>query len=204
MSTLRTLFLVRHAKTLLCRQNLLKGSLDVPCYWQDLQEHTPVVAQLLNAEIEEDADYSLWISPLLRALQSAEALVPTLHTLPQQIIKAGDLQERDLGSWSGKTWEQIQQTPDFKEYLQDRQNFDKHGGESYTDVYNRARRFLNTLPSEGLHIVVAHSTINRVLLHILKGVWKASQDHTEIFCIRDDDWRAINPTSFELSERTLS
>ena len=122
-------------------------------------------------------------SPLLRARQTAEAIAEAPGAAPRPRIETdARLLEMDYGSWEGLTYAQIdeQGADERRRWEADPAEMACPGGESGNDVAARARAFLAALLEEDrLHspgttkerpvLVVAHSSLNRILLCVALG-----------------------------------
>jgi probable phosphoglycerate mutase len=125
-------------------------------------------------------------SPLVRAHQTAELIAAVPHSAgparpPVELDPR--LAEMDYGEWEGLTYEQIEQrsAAERQRWLADPANLPYPGGESGNDVAARARAFLvdtladhvarhgSTDGAEWPLLVVAHSSLNRILLCVALG-----------------------------------
>lgn len=79
----------------------------------------------------------LYTSPLLRARQSAEILYPGFEA-----ENIEELTEYDFGDFEGKTAEQLEKNPDYKDWTSGK-NPATPGGEDYTDFVKRLALGLN-------------------------------------------------------------
>jgi broad specificity phosphatase PhoE len=109
---------------------------------------------------------------MLRARQTAAAIASELGVVAEV---AGDLQECDVGVWEGLDWETIRQRyPDEHAcFVANPAEVPYLGGESYGDVFRRARPVIHRLLEEcaGQSIaVVAHNVVNRAILADLMGL----------------------------------
>ncbi len=114
-------------------------------------------------------------SPLLRARQTAEAVAAG-----RPVEVDARLAEMDYGAWEGLTYEQIDALdPAFRRrWVADPETLAAPGGESGRAVADRARGFLaDTLAwaadapaGDPVALVVAHSTLNRILLCVALDV----------------------------------
>lgn len=92
------LWLVRHARPVVA-PGTCYGALDVPA---DVQANAECAARLAGV-LAQDAQ--VWVSPLARCLQLAQALQALRPDLAAQVDP--DLREIDFGSWEGQRWEAI-------------------------------------------------------------------------------------------------
>lgn len=111
-------------------------------------------------------------SPLLRARETAEAIAAP-HALTIETLEP--LVEVCVGRWEGMAWEAImaEYPEEYARFMDDPSVHCYLGGESYWDVYERARPVLDELlqssPGQTV-VVVAHNVVNRVLLADLLGI----------------------------------
>lgn len=155
---------VRHGQTNWNWQKRVMG-------WED-QELSEEGFQQVRAVSEKlppgiDAIYS---SPLKRAYQSAEIIGKKLG-LP--VVVKEELKERNFGSLTGKTWEEIQEeTGKDLKTLDGQQIYDYRpwGGENSQQVKERLLRFIEKAKKENhkLPLVVAHGGIIRMLQHLFR------------------------------------
>ena len=123
-------------------------------------------------------------SPLLRARQTADAIVEAECAKPRPTIETDDrLLEMDYGAWEGLTYQEIWgRDADHRSHWEaDPASLRCPDGESGDDVAGRARTFLQYLLAEDLPddpaaaperpiLAVGHSTLNRVLLCVALGI----------------------------------
>ena len=128
-------------------------------------------ARALGARLEGVAFDRIVSSPLRRALETAGTVAPRrrVETDPR-------IAEMDYGEWEGLTYEEI-----YARDLELRRRWEDDpagtpcpGGESGDDVAARARSFLADAIARGPHdgriLIVAHATLNRILLCVALGV----------------------------------
>ncbi len=123
-------------------------------------------------------------SPLLRARQTAEAIITAPWATARPLIETdARLLEMDYGAWEGLTYAKIDEhgAAERRRWEANPADLRCPGGESGNDVAVRARSFLADLlagdvpdqpgaPTERPVLVVAHSTLNRVLLCVALGI----------------------------------
>ncbi|MCP3940675.1 MAG: histidine phosphatase family protein [Desulfobacteraceae bacterium] len=112
------------------------------------------------ARIRFDRIYS---SSLLRCKNTASLIHPT-----KKIHIDSRLNEIDMGTWDGKSFDHIRQTqPDlFQQRGEQIKNFRPPKGESFNDLYNRVSPFFETLTQtmESPTLVITHSGVIRIML----------------------------------------
>jgi phosphoserine phosphatase len=168
-----TVLLTRHGHTDRSEPEQYLGQhIDVP-----LSEKGRAAALALGGRLEGITFERVISSPLKRALETAKV------ARPNDAIETDDrLKEADYGEWEGHTHEEIEARFGAARHMweADPASFDIPGGESGSDVGRRARSFVEALVEweQGLEdggkdhrvLVVAHSTLNRVLLAECLGV----------------------------------
>lgn len=164
------MYLLRHGAT--------EANLAEPYRLQG-QRHNPPLAKLGVRQAEATRDFlavrpidHCYSSPMLRAVQTA-AIVAAPHGLSPQPLDA--LTECDVGAWEGLDWQAIRYLDAERYHLfhADPASHGYPGGESFTDVYNRAAQVLESLLAahDGQSIlVVAHHIVNRTYLAGLLGL----------------------------------
>ena len=138
-------------------------------------------------------------SPLRRALQTA-----SIVAAGRAVETDARLAEMDYGDWEGLTYEQIEaRDPEFRRrWVDDPAALRCPGGESGDDVAARVRAFLADAIATGGDarepsgdadrrvLVVAHATLNRILLCVVLGVTvrdfrrRFRQDPTNVTVLR--------------------
>lgn len=168
MSTL--LYLLRHAATEanMARPPRLQG-----------RRHNPPLAPLGIRQAEVTRDFlavrpidHCYASPMRRAVETA-TIIAEPHGIRPKLLE--ELTECDVGDWEGLDWQTIR-TRDAEYYRQFMENPAVHGypgGESFTDVFQRASTILEELLQ--LHagqaiLVVAHHVVGRTYLAGLLGL----------------------------------
>lgn len=164
------LHLIRHGATAANERIpfILQGnSLDLPLSPSG-ERQAASVAQLL-AGFPVTRVYS---SEMLRARQTAAAIAAR-HRLDAEALP--NIQECNVGVWEGLDWDTIR-----REFPEAHRRFTENpaehpnlGGESYGDVFCRARPVLDGLLQRHAGeciVVVAHNVVNRVYLAHLLGI----------------------------------
>ncbi len=148
------LIFIRHGETEFNKHHQVMGQkIDA-----DLDGEGLAQAKAVLAKLPEKVEY-IFSSPLKRAAQTAQ-IVSEQYKVP---VNYSDLlKERDFGSLSGKTWEQIDQetgAPLSKSDKNLKYDYQPYGGESVEQVKGRLQAFLAQLkngpPVENV-VVVTH------------------------------------------------
>jgi broad specificity phosphatase PhoE len=164
------IYLLRHGETVANRDRIIQGP-RVDAALSELGERQAASLAGALASVDMDALYS---SPLVRARQTAEAVVlghPS-EALAVQVVP--ELYEMDYGEFAGQTYDAVSQ--EMEQVLDAwRMGFVAQpfpGGESPILAQHRLRPFVSRLLEQaqrGPVAVVAHGRINRVLISTLTG-----------------------------------
>lgn len=148
------LYFVRHGETEYNKHHQLMGQrIDAPLDSQGLEQANQVIPKLPK-------DFAMiYCSPLKRALQTAQAIADFFN---KNIAVSQDIRERDFGTLSGETWEQIDEETKLalsKEDANLTYDYTPYGGESALQVKDRLTRFIEELQSKHQNdtlVVVTH------------------------------------------------
>lgn len=162
-----TLFLVRHCATEASSDGRYCGSLDLT-----LTREGQAQAQVLAAFLVERRPTSVFSSPLKRARQTAKPLTQ-VSKLP--VKELSELAESSFGEWEGMTAAEMEAADQelYERWRESPQDISPPGGETITQVAERARRALATIRKEdpnGVSVAIGHKTFNRVLLSLLEAL----------------------------------
>jgi len=165
------LYFIRHGETEFNKHHQLMGqAIDAPLDEKGLQQAHEVIAKLPK-------DFSLiYTSPLKRAAQTAQIIADYYD---KNIEVRQELKERDFGSLSGKTWDQIDRETGQDLSAQDQAltyDYRPFGGESADQVRQRLQMFLDDVrvkhPREEL-VVVTHFG----LISLMNSLYKHEEHH---------------------------
>ena len=162
------LYLIRHAETdnNRARPRRLQGRRTDPGLSDDGRRQAEATGRFL-ARLSIGAVY---VSPLLRARQTAEAIALP-HRLAVEVVE--DLREVDVGVWDGLGWDEIQRNnPEaYRRFMADASVHPYLGGENLTIVQDRVVPALEKLMAQNVGrtvVAVAHNIVNRsYLAHLL-------------------------------------
>jgi alpha-ribazole phosphatase/probable phosphoglycerate mutase len=120
----------------------------------------------LGRRLRAEPIRAVYSSDLDRTMYAAE-LIATQHGLDVQADAV--LRELDAGLWEGKTWTELRTRypEDWFARLRDLVHYSAPGGESFQDVADRVRPFVQTLIERHVGesiVLVAHGGVNRVIL----------------------------------------
>ena len=189
-----TLFLVRHGRTGWNKEQIFRGTKDVPLDAVG-REEALMVGERLNGE----GLRAVYSSPLSRAKETAEAIA-RFHSLEVQVM-AG-LNDLNFGEWEGLSLLAVKkQYPDlYHQWLQTPHQVVFPGGEGLDAVRSRAMKVVEEIierhPQETVALV-SHRVVLKVLICALLGLdnshfWNIGQDTTAVNCFhhQDDRWIA--------------
>ena len=131
-----------------------------------------VEAEALARRLGEVAISAIYSSPLERALETA-APIAAHQGVP--VIQAPGLLELDFGDWTGKTLQELDRLPQWKDFNIYRSGTQIPGGEGMGDVLARALGEVNRIRarhpgSEMVVAVVSHGDVLRALIAHFLGV----------------------------------
>jgi broad specificity phosphatase PhoE len=152
------IYVIRHGVTPLNKLKKVNGEVDESLDPEGVEQAKEAVALIPQTIIQ------IYVSPLLRAQQTANILSESLH-LPISIENG--LTEIRMGSLAGKAWEEMENGAELKQKHRSVQ-FDYHpyGGESLEEVKKRLLVFLNTLKkkhSDREILLITHGGIIRMI-----------------------------------------
>jgi probable phosphoglycerate mutase len=155
---------VRHGQTQWNASRRFQGSTDIPLSEEGLAQ----AAALGRAFAAEPID-RIYSSDLSRALETARAIA-----LPHGLEVETDrrLREFNFGRWEGLTWDEIcRRWPQAREHgPTSAGQFQPDGGESFGQVVDRVRAFLNDVFArpERRVVAVAHAGVVHAALDVLR------------------------------------
>jgi broad specificity phosphatase PhoE len=187
-----TLFLVRHGRTGWNKEQIFRGTKDVPLDAVGKQE-----ALLVGERLKGEGIDAVFSSPLSRAKETAEA-VARFHNVAVQVM-AG-LNDLNFGEWEGLPLEDVKERyPDlYQQWLHEPHRVIFPGGEGLAAVSSRAveavEYIINRHPEEAVALV-SHRVVLKTLICALLGLdnshfWNIGQDTAAVNCFRyrDDTW----------------
>lgn len=150
--THRILF-VRHASHDLLGK-ILCGRMD----GVGLSAHGMGQAEALGLTLATERPWRIFCSPMLRALQTAEALARSCDCPVQE---EAALNEIDLGAWTGASFQTLSADPAWQAWNRERAHHKPPSGESMQDVQTRVTAWCRSisLRGEGTAIAVSHADV---------------------------------------------
>ena len=160
--------LIRHGQTEWNVAGRLQGASDSALTARGVQQATACGRRLCSAHFD-----AIYTSPLPRARRTAELVGAELNAAPS-IVEDERLRERSFGDWEGLPWAtiQLERAEELKLSLQDPAYAIPGGGESRSQLLDRALGFLDALPrihaDEARILIVTHSATSTALIkHVL-------------------------------------
>jgi broad specificity phosphatase PhoE len=127
-------------------------------------------AQLLGLRLAKAQANDIFTSPRERAQETAAAIVNACGA--RDAVLADALDEVDFGSWSGRTFEDLNSEPDWRRWNEMRSLCRSPGGESVLDVQQRAVSFIQGLAGRGDRtlILVSHGDVIKSVVTYYLGL----------------------------------
>ncbi|MDJ0705025.1 MAG: histidine phosphatase family protein [Leptolyngbyaceae cyanobacterium MO_188.B28] len=159
-----TLYLIRHGETQWNRAGRLQGHGDSPLTMQGIEQAIAAV-QVLQRDIDNLVDVQLQTSPLFRARQTAAIIADGLGLSPDQCLESPLLIEHNFGKWEGLTDIEIEALYPGAQTERHRNHWSYMvpGGESYAQVYQRAKQWFQLPRLASTTIVLTHAKTSRAL-----------------------------------------
>lgn len=161
------IYLIRHGEVAWNKENAYVGVTDLPLNDTGREQAARLADYMKNKKIS-----AVYSSNLSRAKETAQTIASQMGLPVQEVA---ELHEVNYGDWEGVNEREIAtRWPDeFKEWRAQPMDVQIPGGESFTEMRNRAYGAFRTIarshPDENV-AVVAHKSVNRVILCCLMGV----------------------------------
>lgn len=179
------IYLIRHGETTWNKLGKFQGRADI-----DLSEIGLAQAKKTGDYMKNICIDGIYSSPLKRAFNTAKIIGTNLKA---SIKKDKRLIEIDFGEWEGLSPKIIEMKwpGKLRQMFYFPDEVDIPGGESFKDVQNRTKLFLDELISLGqnkTYMIVSHGVALRTIYCNLLGVplinaWNLSQKNASISCI---------------------
>jgi len=176
------IYLVRHGQTQWNKEEIFRGTNDVPLNETGLREASLAAHALKDIEVR-----AVYSSPLARAKETAAAIA-RLHKLEVRTIDG--LKDICFGEWQGVAHQTVreQYSDLYRRWLEEPHTVTFPGGESLGALKSRAVEAVKeVVPNhpEDTIVMVSHRVVNRVLICGLIGIdlsrfWQIGQDTTAI------------------------
>ncbi|MFL0245969.1 alpha-ribazole phosphatase [Candidatus Clostridium stratigraminis] len=179
------IYLLRHGETEENKNRFYYGKLDV-----SLNEKGRTQALKAREFLEEVNFDKVYTSERLRTKETASI---AFREGLNNFIADKRINEMDFGEFEGKDYKEIQELypKEYENWSSDWKKFSPPGGESYLEVYNRVKEFMEELlrvQCENV-LVVTHGGIIRTILCFVLGesldnFWKFSSKNCDISLIK--------------------
>src|SRR5688572_7059938 len=144
---------------------LLGHTVDSPLDARGMQQ-----AAAMARSLSSNRELVIVASPRRRSQQTAAAIAATTDA---EIVTSHDIDEVDFGEWSGRTFMQLADDPDWRRWNEQRSSARTPAGESIADIQARVLRHLRQLrddhPGRLIAIVTHAEVIRSVVLHWLEA-----------------------------------
>ena len=190
----RKIFVLRHGQTQFNAEQKLQGHCNSPLTPKGLAQAHGVGATL--SEYLKGRTYTVYASPLGRAVQTANIVCEEVGHSSSKIIEDDRLKEFSLGQWEQTTIPSlVEAKPDL---LSDRDWYLKApNAESYQSVKSRLQSWLSDLPETGDIVVVSHALTGAVLRGTLLNmtydqVWQQDLPQDAFFMIENNTMTRVD------------
>jgi len=162
--TVQLIYLLRHGETVWNREDRIQGRRDAPLTERGI-EQARRMGRTLQPLLEDEAPFTLLASPLGRARRSAELILEAIRPFIAEVRTDARLMEMSWGAWEGLVRAEIEarDAERWCRFEADPWRVAPPGGESYGELAQRARGWLESVADERRLIVVAHGGFGRVL-----------------------------------------
>ena len=182
MESVTQIYLVRHGQTQWNKEQIFRGTRDVPLNASGREEARLAAEGLKDKPIE-----AVYTSPLTRARETAEAIA-RVHGLAVRPVEG--LKDICFGEWEGEALQEVQKryTDLYRRWIEEPHTVTFPGGESLVDVKARSVEAVKEIvvdhPEDAI-AMVSHRVVNRVLICGVVGIdlarfWQIGQDTTAI------------------------
>ncbi len=165
------IYLLRHTKPEI-EEGICYGQTDI-----GLSETFGNELSLIKREISRIEFDGIFSSPLKRCKLLAESLCPE----NMEIIPDKRLMEMNFGSWEMMHWQDISKSSEAQKWFNDHVNVKCPHGESFMDLYNRVKDFLNRLKQSRFRnpLIITHGGVIRAFYSMIE-----SQDLRQSFDLK--------------------
>lgn len=186
------LYLVRHGITLWNQEKRYLGHSEESVIEERLEDLLAVKKELNDIQFDE-----IWTSDLRRCQETLAFLLPD-----KQYAVDERLREYHFGEWEGKTYDDLKDIQEYRQWIDDWQGNQVPGGESGNDFAARVERWVGDFFRRASSwknktaLVVTHGGVIRYLLATLDGsksFWNWRVSHGEgvhlTFMYREENWK---------------
>jgi broad specificity phosphatase PhoE len=192
--------LVRHGRTEWNKDQIFRGTVDIPLDDQGRKE-----AACARDWLRETVFHAAYSSPLGRAVETAEIILAPHGVAVRKLDGLADL---NYGDWQGKTDEEVRKMyPDLhRQWREAPHTVVFPGGEGLAAVRKRSLAAVEEVVArhpEKTVLLAGHRVVNKVLIAALLGLddshfWEIGQDTAALneFAYREGKWicRLVNDT----------
>jgi probable phosphoglycerate mutase len=163
------IYLVRHGETVWNRAGRLQGRGDSPLTLRGIG-HATAYGRLLADALDSAGSVRIHASPMGRARQTAALIADALGLAGDPVRVDPLLAEHDVGEWTGRTWAEIERETGLgPERLRD-WSFRPPGGETRSEMRERAARWLAGREEAAIDVVVSHGGMSRAFRAAFLGL----------------------------------
>lgn len=164
---MKKIIIVRHGQTNANVEGITQGQID-----SELNELGISQAKKTGKYINDNFSIDeAWVSDLSRTKKTASFITKNFSTT--ELIR-----EMSFGDWENHHFEEIGKKfpKQVEEYLTASENFKAPNGESYTDMHDRGKKFLERIDynEQSVTLIVSHGGFMRVLIPLIMGLPKKS------------------------------
>lgn len=154
------LYVIRHTSVAI-EPGICYGQSDVDVAESFHEERNAVKQELSKLHFD-----TIISSPLQRCQKLAEHLFPD-----QKVFYEDRIKELDFGDWELKNWDDIYNSAEGKNWMDDYQNLPTLNGESYPQMLGRIAEWLKELKAMEMKAagVVTHAGVIRILKYLIEG-----------------------------------
>ncbi len=159
-----TIYLARHGETEWNRAGRMQGSLDSPLTARG-QDQARRIGVVMRDLIDAPEECALIVSPLGRARRTAEIIAGAMGIDADRFTVDPLVREVTWGDWNGLTREEIiAADPEHWQRFRERHwTIAAPAGESWAEMSERARQWLQTPAAQGTVLLVSHGAFGRAL-----------------------------------------
>ncbi|MFP6858538.1 MAG: histidine phosphatase family protein [Roseibacillus sp.] len=181
------LIVARHGETDWNAEGRLQGQQDPPLNSRGRSQALATANFLRGLPLQQ-----VHSSTLRRCQRTADSIVETNLSGPE-VISSDLLKETTLGVLEGELKDQLSTTEltlHYREFSKDEVNYRVPGGENLHDVDARVERFFvdhaELLNGPGIHLIVGHRNLNKMILKQLLGLsfeegFRVEQEHQRLY-----------------------
>ena len=153
-------FLIRHGVTPWHAEKRVLGQRDIPLSDEGITQAESVATLFSGIPLAD-----IITSPMQRAVQTAEILGNRYNI---QVARDPRLADFALGKWSGMTYDEVAENPEYQRFIADPLSERIPGGENLADIRERStsavEQALEDSPSGDAIAIITHAGIIRVIL----------------------------------------